>query len=149
MRCTDSAMFNHEPPGGVYNGRMPALRHHCSKSQLWWPCRLSQISSSRSGGSPSAHHGGVSGGSQSSQRRPGPGSLDAGGQVARIASSSRRSQGCRTVLGARSTGSARTSPLAGRNNVSSWAVPPRTYSWGCCAGSPVGCQDAPGWGIAC
>jgi hypothetical protein len=33
-------------------------------------------------------------------------------------------------LVARSTGSARTAPVAGRNSVSSLTVPPRTYSCG-------------------
>src|SRR5581483_844449 len=75
-------------------------------------------------------------------------SVGAGGQAARIAVSSRFSHGCSTALGARSTASARTWPVAGRNRVRSLAVPPRTYSWGWRAGSASGCQDGPGWGIA-
>jgi hypothetical protein len=51
-------------------------------------------------------------------------------------------------LGAFGTPLARTSPVAGRNRVSNLAVPPRMYSCGCRAGSPSGCQLAPGWGMA-
>lgn len=65
-----------------------------------------------------------------------------------MASTSCFSQGWSTAFGARSTGNARTSPVAGRNSVSSLAVPPRTYSWGRCAGAPTGCHEGPGWGIA-
>lgn len=79
---------------------------------------------------------------------PPGGSAGAGRQAARIAASSRRSHSCNTALGARSTGAARTAPVAGRNSVSSLAVPPRRYSCGWRAGSPCGCQDAPGWGTA-
>ncbi|HEX2187083.1 MAG TPA: transposase [Chloroflexota bacterium] len=59
-----------------------------------------------------------------------------------------RSQGCNTTLGALVTPLARTSPVAGRNSVSSLAVPPRTYSCGSRAGSPTSCHLAPAWGMA-
>src|SRR5215207_1267189 len=56
--------------------------------------------------------------------------------------------GWSTALGALVTPLARTSPVAGRNRVSSLAVPPRMYSCGRSAGFPTGAQVAPGCGIA-
>ncbi len=52
------------------------------------------------------------------------------------------------LFGALVTPRARTSPVAGRNRVSSLAVPPRIYSCGWQTALPVGAQVAPGWGIA-
>src|SRR5947208_1779766 len=77
-----------------------------------------------------------------------PGAAAGAGDSSRIEASSRCSQGCSTALGARSTGAARTSPVAGRNRVSSLAVPPRTYSCGRVAGSPTGAHEGPACGIA-
>lgn len=85
---------------------------------------------------------------QSLQCRPDAVGSGLGGQVARIAFSSCCSQGCNTALGAAVTVFARTSPVAGRNKVSSLAVPPRRYSWDRRDGCPSGCQEAPACGMA-
>lgn len=52
------------------------------------------------------------------------------GNSASSCSTSPCSQGCNTTFGALVTPLARTSPVAGRNSVSSLAVPPRMYSCG-------------------
>src|SRR6266545_3648754 len=115
--------------------------------QLRWPARLSQIRRSRSGGNgavgswPSQVAHRARGGRSSS-------GLVTGGSVASTWVSSAWSQGWSTALGALVTPFARTSPVAGRNRVSSLAVPPRMYSCGRSAGLPTGAQVAPGCGIA-
>jgi hypothetical protein len=44
-------------------------------------------------------------------------------------------------------GLARTSPVAGRTRVKSFAVPPGMYSWGWRMGWPGGAHGTPGGGI--
>jgi hypothetical protein len=56
--------------------------------------------------------------------------VGASGNSARTCKSSVCSHGCRTTFGALVTPLARTWPVAGRNRVSSLAVPPRMYSCG-------------------
>src|SRR5215217_9399904 len=125
----------------------PWWRSQRTIGQLRWPARLSQIRRSRSGGNGSR-------GSWPSQvaHRASGGRSSSGaaivGSVARTAISSPCSQGWSTALVAFVTPLARSSPVAGRNSVSSLAVPPRTYSCGSRTGSPTGAQLAPAWGIA-
>ncbi len=52
-------------------------------------------------------------------------------------------QGCKTALVTETTPLARILPVAGRKSVSSLAVPPRSYSCGCKAGWPSGCELRP------
>ena len=51
MRCTDSAMFSHEPLSGVYSGMIPCANSQVTIDVLRCPARLSQIRIKRSGGS--------------------------------------------------------------------------------------------------
>ncbi len=150
MRCTDSARFSHDPPSGVKQ-RPDAPRH--------------QPVDQRRGAVP----GQIVPDQQQPHRRqlgqpgrgialaPPPGAPP--GDRARSDRAAAASARMRAPLpaaargGARRSGrappaAARTSPVAGRNSVSSLAVPPRTYSCGRWAGSPIGCQEAPGCGIA-
>ncbi len=97
--------------------------------QLRWPARLSQISSMRSDGKgsvgacPSHVSHRASGGRSSSERVR-------IGRLANTSVNSAWSHGWRTTFGALVTPLARRSPVAGRNSVSSLAVPPRTYACG-------------------
>src|SRR5713101_343317 len=59
---------------------------------------------------------------------------------AKTSASCSLSQGCSTALVTETTPLARISPVVGRKSVSSLAVPPRSYSCGCNAGWPSGCE---------
>ena len=129
---------------------MPCANSQQTNAGVLCPARLSSTSSIRSGGSsassvglivrPSCHR------SQAARHPVGRGSPGGSGIAARIAASSRFSQGCRTALGQAVTPSRRTWPSAGWNSVRTLAVPSRRYSCGCRAGSPSGRQDWPGIG---
>jgi hypothetical protein len=67
--------------------------------------------------------------------------------AASTASNCSWSQGCKTALVTEVTPLTRTSPVAGRNKVSSLAPPVRRYSCGCRLGCPSGCQCSPGCGL--
>jgi len=129
VRWTDSAMFNQEPLNGVYSGITPCANNHMTIDELKWPARLSQMRIKRSGGNgregtcPNqvAHCACVAGSESLS---------GAFCNSARTCTSSACSHGCRTTFGALVTPLARTWPVAGRNRVSSLAVPPRMYSCG-------------------
>jgi uncharacterized membrane protein len=143
IRCSDSAIFSHEPLSGVYNGMTPCWNNHRTIDQLRCPAKLSQIRSKRSGGNGSRG----SCPSQVTQCASSGRSISGvttSGNAARIWVSSSFSQGWSTVLGALVTPFPRTSPVAGRKSVRSLAVPLRTYSWAWRMGSPTGCHPAPG-----
>ena len=120
-----------------------------TNSGVLCPARLSSTSSIRNGGSSAGSVGLID---QAllpplprRPRRVGR-RRAASGSAARMADSSRFSQGCSTAFGQVVAPSTRTRPSAGWNRVSTLAVPSRTYSCGCRAGSPSGRQDGPGCG---
>ena len=129
MRWTDSAMFSQEPLNGVYSGITPCANNQMTMDELKCPARLSQTKISRRRGNgrcgtcPSqvAHCACVDGFESV---------VGASGNSARTCKSSVCSHGCRTTFGALVTPLARSWPVAGRNRVSSLAVPPRMYSCG-------------------
>ena len=139
-------MFSQEPLSGVYSGMTPCWNSQRTIDQLSvagqvvpdqeQPQRRQRLA--RRVAEP---------GRPAGQRRP----RSLGGRRRRAARpgsavSSAWSQGCSTAFGAFVTPLARTSPVAGRNRVSSLAVPPRMYSWGWRAGSPTGRQGRPAGG---
>lgn len=149
MRCTDSVMLSQLPESGVYSGILPCAKSHSISSGVWWPARLSQISSNRSGGkwalkvmrtfSPS--------GPRSQRARFSSGlSTTGGGNVVSTAVSSSFSHVWSTSFVLRLVPLTRTRPVAGWNKVSSLAVPWRMYSWGWRAGCSSGSQLVPGEG---
>jgi hypothetical protein len=68
------------------------------------------------------------------------------GKVASTAVNSSLSQVCKVVFGQVVTPLTCITPVAGRSNVSSLAVPRRTYSCGCWTGCACGTQVVPGYG---
>lgn len=145
-----SAMFSHDPPKGVYKGITPCANSHSTNSGVLCPAKLSNTSNMRSGGgSAGSVIGHVRPACQRSQdaRHDTPGGTGSGtGRPARTPVRPRFSQAWRTALVVEVAPSTSTRPDAGWNSVSTLAVPLRTYSCGCRAGSPSGRHDPPGCG---
>jgi hypothetical protein len=150
MRCKLSAMFSQDPPTGVYKGMMPFSKSQQTSAAVLCPARLSSTNSIRSGGSSASSVGLIASPSchrSQAARQPAAGSAGGAGRPARMAASSRLSQGCRTALGQVVTPCRRTRPSSGRNSVRALAVPARRYSCGSRAGWPSGRHDGPAYGI--
>ncbi len=126
---------------------IPWANIHSSSCGLLCPMRLSQTTNIRKGGNSSGKVTFTESPSCQlchSARFCSALSTSLSGNVSKMASNSSLSQGWSTSLVARLTPRTRTLPLAGWNRVNNLAVPWRMYSWGLRAGSPVGCQLAPG-----
>lgn len=129
---------------------MPRANIHNKSSGVLCPVRLSITNSILNGGNSS--------GSVTFTERPScqlfhsarfssrP-STSLGGKVSRTSLNCPLSQGWSTSLVQFLIPLTRTSPVTGRNRVSSLAVPRRAYSWGRSDGRPSGSQLAPGYGI--
>jgi len=117
IRCIDSAMFNQEPPKGVYNGMTPCWISQSTKIAVLCPLRLSQIKSIRNGGKSSGSDRGLSSPAHqhSHNARFVSGSRSSGGlgRSVRMALNSCCSQGCKTVFGQLVTPLTRTCPSEG------------------------------------
>ena len=101
IRCIDSAIFNQEPPKGVYNGIMPCANNQRTNSAVVCPRKLSQIKSIRK---PGSSWGRVMGRDKptcqafQSCRLVSAVSGAAGGNVSRIILNSAFNQGCKITF---------------------------------------------------
>jgi hypothetical protein len=113
----DSAIFNQEPPKGVYSTMMPCCMSQLTMLGVLCPFKLSQIHNIRSDGSSEGSRGGAAKSAHQSSHSARfvseSSSTSGGGRVARIAVSSCCNQACKTRLGAWVTPRTRTWPLKG------------------------------------